>query len=214
MIGSVKSSYGNESKAKELLSSDKFIPATALVISADIVTNGNFFAWEIETTFDFLEDEGCLPEPKNRDRLMGAVSILLNPAFLWDAGAFMAVSQTFNGVLAVPEIWEPLTPANVAYTLDEIEAVYKVYNNTKKLDPLYAEEPKIYMAACCKEHGVSVLPKELALCKDQFHRLYDLPEDIQDIVSNPVLERKLKEITTYIQKLAQLRSNLVLELKK
>jgi len=214
MIGSVKSSYNNEVKAKELLSSDMFIPATALVISADIITSGNFFAWEIETTFDFLEEENCLPEPKNRDRLMGAMSILLNPAFLWDAGAFMAVSQTFNGVLAVPEIWEPLTPANVAYTLDEIEAVYKVYNNTKKLDPLYAEEPKIFMAACCKEHGVSVLPKELMLCKDQFHRLYDLPEDIPDIVSNPILERKLKEITTYIQKLTQLRANLVSKLKK
>ena len=214
MIGSVKDTYSNEAKAKELLSSHNFIPATALVIAADIVTSGNFFAWEIETTLDFLEEEDCLPEPKNRDRLMGAMSILLNPVFLWDAGAFMAVSQTFNGMLAIPEIWEPLTPANIAYALDEIDAVYKVYNNTKRLEPLYAEEPKIYMAACCKEHGVSVLPKELGLCRDQYHRLYDLPEDVQDLIANPVLDRKLKEITTYLQKLVQLRANLVSELKK
>lgn len=214
MIGSVKSTYSNESKAKELLASNNFIPATVLVVAADIVTSGSFFVWEIETTLDFLEEAGCLPEPKNRDRLMGASSTLLNPAFLWNAGAFMAVSQTFNGVLAVPEIWEPLSPANVAYTLEELDSLYKVYNNTKKLEPLYSEEPKIFMAACCKEHGYSVLPKELGLCRDQFSRMYEMPEDVKDIVSNPILERKLKEVEVYLQKLRQLRANLISELKK
>tara|TARA_Y100000592_G_scaffold19371_2_gene29720 strand:- start:31818 stop:32477 length:660 start_codon:yes stop_codon:yes gene_type:complete len=213
MIGSVKETYNNEAKAKELLASKDFIPASALLIAADIVTSGSCFVWEVETLFDFLEEEGCLPEPKARDRLMAAICILLNPAFLWDAGAFMAVSQTFNGELALPELWEPLTPASLAYSIEEIDSVYKVYNNTKQLAPLYAEEPKIYMAVCCREHGFSSLPPALELCRDQYHRVYELPEEVQELVVNPVLERKLKEVSVYVDKLAQLRANLVQELK-
>ena len=214
MISSVKDKYDNQEKAIEVLSSANFMPATTLVIAADILSDGNCFAWELETVFDHLEDRNCLPKPKARDRLMASMSILLNPAFLWDAGAFMAVAQTFNGALAVPEIWEPLTPGSIAYALDEISAVYRVYNNTKRLDPLYGEEPKIFMAACCKEHGFSTLPPQLELCRDQYNRVYELPEDVQDLVANPVLDRKLKEITTYLEMLTKLRANLVAELKK
>jgi hypothetical protein len=211
---SIASRFSNLTKAKELLKEESFVPATALVVAADMLTKGSCFIWEIETLLEELEDKECLPPEKTRDRLLGGIACLLNPAFLWSAEAFMSLAQTFSGKLAVPEIWEPLTPAPLAYTLGELDSLYSYYNNTKKLTPLYNEDPKIYIAGCCFEYGFAELPKSLAVCKAQFERFYENPLNPETLITNPIQDRKHKEVEAYLTVMTKLRNKVLFDLKK
>jgi len=210
----LRGEYPNHTRAKELLKSQGFTPASVLVVACDVVTNGGCFTWEFESIFDTLEEEDCLPDDKSRDRLLAGLASLNNPMFLWDAGAFMTLAQTFNGELAIPEIWEPLSPGSLCLCLQEINALYKLYKGANNLAPLYNEEPKIFMAGCCKESGLAQLPTDLSLCSEQFERLHDVKQDLAEEVSNTVQDKKAEEIAYYIQAQGKLRSKLLSELKE
>jgi hypothetical protein len=211
---SVANLFKNTSKAEEVLKKETFIPATALVIAADVMTAGNCFSWEMETLLEELGDKNCLPAAAARDRLLGGIACLLNPAFLWSAESFMAVAQTFSGNIAVPEIWEPLSPAALIYTMEELNSLYSYYNNTKRLDPLYNEDTKIYIAGCCFDYGFSELPKKLHICREQFSRFYDYALDPATVLTNPVQERKHLEIDAYLTVMSKLRNSTLSQLKK
>lgn len=209
---SVHSKYPNSEKAKELLKSSHLVPLTTLVVCCDILTKGGCFAWEIDTILDELDDEGCLPPPEGRDRLLGGIAALANPAYLWDSSAFMCLAQTINGNIAIPHIWEPLSPAQLAYAVNELNALNQVYNNASGIEPLFGEEPKIYMAGCLRDSGIPACPEELSLCCDQLERFYELPTSIEDSVANPVLKRKLDEISVYVKTMSKLRAKKMAEL--
>jgi hypothetical protein len=210
---SVFRQYTHEGEAKKQLASDHLVPLTSLVVSCDIVTKGACFAWEIDTILDELSDEGCLPPEEARDRLLGGIAALANPAYLWDSSAFMCMAQTINGKLAIPHIWEPLSPAHIAYALNELNALNKVYNNATGIEPLFGEDPKIYMAGCLRDSGLPFCPEELTLCSDQLERFYELPQSLEDSVANPVLKRKLDEVRVYTTTMAKLRAKKLAELR-
>lgn len=213
-MNSLANEYSNTDAAKATLSNAGFVPATPLLIAADILTKGSCFVWEIDTLLDELDDLDCLPEPSNRDRLLASIALLLNPAFLWDAQGFMCVAQSMSGKLAVPELWEPLSPAAVAYTVKEIEALYAKYKGVSNLDALYAEEPKIYMAGCCANSGLAKLPNNLvSICSNQFDRMYSLPNTLEDELVNSVQIRKHEEIDVYLKSMYTLRDKFISKLK-
>ena len=85
MTTSRANDFKNISYARELLSSSTFVNGSCLLVAADMVTSGGLFAWEFETTFDELDSLKCLPSDSNRDKLLGCLAMLSNPAFLWDA---------------------------------------------------------------------------------------------------------------------------------
>ena len=209
---SVSSKYSNREKAKELLRSEHMVPMTTLVVCVDILTKGACFAWEIDTVLDELEDMGCLPPEAGRDRLLGGLAALANPAYLWDAAAFMAVTQTANGQLAIPHIWEALTPAQISYGINELNFLNQVYNGATGIEPLFGEDPKIFMAGCLRDAGIPECPESLRLCSEQLERFYELPNDVQDSVANPVLKRKLDEIHLYVTTMSKLRAKKMEEL--
>ena len=211
---SVHAKYSNIAKAKELLKSEHIVPLTTLVVACDAITKGACFTWEIASILDELHDEECLPPAKGRDRLLGGIAALANPAYLWDSSAFMTLTQTINGHLAIPHIWEPLSPAQIAYGINELNFLNQVYNNATGIEPLFGEEPKIYMAGCLRDSGIPTCPEELSLCCDQLERFYELPSSIEDSVANPVLKRKLDEITVYVSTMSKLRAKKMAELRE
>lgn len=211
---SLAGKFKNKQEAKQVLLSDSFVPATALVISADMLTEGSCFVWEIETLLEELDDLGCLPDEKARDRLLAAISLLKNPKFLWDAQAFMTVAQSINGSLAVPEIWEPLSPAKVVFAVDELNSLYSYYKNVDNITTLYAEEPKIYIAGCCANSGLAELPSKLkGLCSAQFDRMFDIKVDLANELSNPVQARMHQEVEAYVSLMTKIRNKLLSKLK-
>lgn len=211
---SVSSKYSNVTKAKELLKSSALIPLTPLVVCCDALTKGACFTWEIDTILDELQDEDCLPDAKSRDRLLGGIAALANPAYLWDSSAFMTLAQTINGSIAIPHIWEPLSPAQIAYAVHELNFLNQVYNNATGIEPLFGEEPRIYMAGCLRDSGIPRCPPELTLCTEQLERFYELPMQLQDSVSNPILKRKLDEIATYVTTMSKLGAKKMAELQE
>ena len=209
---SVHAKYNKPDKAKELLRSEHMIPLTTLVVACDAITRGACFTWEIASILDELEDEECLPSSTARDRLLGGIAALANPAYLWDAGAFMTLTQTINGALAIPQIWEPLSPAQIAYGINELNYLNQVYNNASGIEVLFGEDPKVYMAGCLRDSGIPTCPEELSICSDQLERFYEIPSSIEDSIANPVLKRKLDEITVYVNTMSKLRAKKMAEL--
>jgi hypothetical protein len=210
---SVASNYKLE-ESRRVLSEADMSPMTALVVACDVVTQGACFAWEVESILHELEDTGCLPKENPRDRLLAGLACLANPAYLWDAGAFMAVTQTLNGQMAIPAVWEPLSPAQIAYALNELNFLNSVYNGVEDLTPLYGEGPKVFMAGCLFEGGFPECPEALSLCSEQLKRFYSAPTDLQDDVANPILQRKHREIKTYLDTLVGLRAKKMSGLRK
>jgi len=210
---SVASKYTNRSEAKALLTEKAMVPLVCLVVACDTITAGACFTWEIDTILDELEEQECLPDTKSRDRLLAGIACLANPAHLWSAGAFMAVAQTINGNLAIPEIWEPLSPAQLAYALNEINSLNQVYNSVDSVEPLYGEEPRIYMSGCLYDSGFPQCPEQLSLCSEQLERFYDKSLDIKDLVANPVAKRKLDEVSVYVSTMSSLRAKKMATLK-
>ena len=196
----------SKSAAVDILKDPGLVPLSCLVAACDTLTQGACFAWEIDTILDELEDEDSLPSDEARDRLLAGIACLANPAHLWEAGAFMALAQTINGSLAVPEIWEPLSPAQISYALNELNYLNSLYNNVSTIEPLYGEDPKIYMAGCLFDHGFPECPEELGLCSDQLERFYDKSVEVSELVANPVTKRKLDEVTTYVKSMVSIRA--------
>jgi hypothetical protein len=209
---SVYGKYNNLDKAKELLKSEHLVPMVTLVVCCDMLTKGACFAWDIDTTLDELEAEECLPPAKGRDRLLAGLAALANPAYLWESSAFMCMSQTINGNVAIPHIWEPLSPAQIAYSVNELNALNQLYNNASGIEVLFGEEPRIYMAGCLRDSGIPTCPEELTLCSDQLERFYELPKSIEDSLANPVLKRKLDEISVFVNTMSKLRAKKMAEL--
>tara|TARA_Y100000310_G_scaffold308464_1_gene351587 strand:+ start:164 stop:874 length:711 start_codon:yes stop_codon:yes gene_type:complete len=213
-MNSLADKYPNLDGAKNLLNSRSFVPATSLVVSCDIITEGACFVWEIESILEELEEEDCLPDVNNRDRLLGGISCLKNPLFLWNTQAFMVLAQTFSGVVSIPEIWEPLSPGQLAMCIEELDALYGAYNNTSKLAPLYNEDPKIFIAGCCYKAGLGELPTALSMCSDQFDRFFARELLLEEIVNNKTQTRKHEEIQLYTQQVRKLRESTMRKLKK
>lgn len=212
-FSSVSSIYKNKQAAKEILSSNSFVPATALVVAADTLTGGSCFVWEIETIFEFMEDNACLPNKVTRDRLLGGIACLANPSFLWDSGVMKSLCQTFNGEEALPDHWEPLSAAQVTYTVKEINRLYSIYQDAKDLTPLYAEEPKIFLAGCCAYSGFSKLPEGLGHCSPQFERFFSEAEDPLDTAINDVQITKHEEVGLYCTVMGKIRETFLEKLK-
>jgi len=57
------------------------------------------------------------------------------------------------------------------------------------------------------------MPEELTLCCDQLERFYEIPSILEDSVANPVLKRKLDEITVYVNTMSNLRAKKMAELE-
>ena len=211
-MNSIASKLSKDS-AIEILKEAGLVPLSCLVAACDALMDGGCFIWEIDTILDELEEKDSLPSPEARDRLLAGIACLANPAHLWDAGAFMAIAQTINGSLSVPEIWEPLSPAQITYALNELNYLNSLYNNVSTIEPLYGEDPKIYMAGCLYDHGFPECPEELSLCKDQLERFYDKPVELSELVDNPLTKRKLEEVSAYVKSMVSIRAKKMNQLK-
>lgn len=212
-ISSASSSFTNKEGAKKILRMESFVPATCLVVAVDSLTRGACFAWEIETIFEYLEEHNCLPNESARDRLLAGMAILSNPSFLWDATVFKSVAQTINGKVALPDHWEPLSAGEVCYAVKEINSLYSIYESAKDLSPLYAEEPKIYIAGCCAYSGFGKLPDALTFCEPQLERFFSNPEDPVELSSNEVSARKHEEVQLYSSVMGKIREDLLEQIK-
>jgi hypothetical protein len=206
--------YSNTEYARKILCRSDRTPATPIVVAADIITGGKVFLWEYETTFDYLDDNNCLPNEMLRDQLLAGIAAVHSSSFLWDDRAFSAIAESFNSELAIPEIVDPLRPAQICYALDELNRLYSIYENATDLTPLYGESVKVFVAGCAAVHGFPKPPANLSFVSDVYHRFFDKPEDLADTATNPVLKRKEEEIAAYCSAMNKLSRDMLSQLKE
>lgn len=212
-INSLSNKYKNKDYARSLICSSNFVAIAPLVIACDMLTDGACFVWEYETLFDELKDAKCLPTEVVRDKLLAGISCLNNPAFLWDAGIFKSMCQSLNNNVAATDIWEELTPAKVAFAMEDIDSLYDEYQGAQDLNPLYGDAPKIYMGACCAINGFINPPSKLDIVRPIYHRYFDNNSDLKNEVISLLEKRKHLEVDAYCNSLSNIRKEQLKSLK-
>ena len=136
-----------------------------LSVSADKLTHGAHAAWDYDSLWVYLEDQGCLPKSVGREKLMATTAIRLNPAHLWDANVFQNLIAAFNGRISTPEIVDECSVGELVWGVVEAQKVLSHYSDEAATSP-YGDEPAVYAAAVCANAGLVIIPPELNFCRD------------------------------------------------
>jgi len=134
-----------------------------LSAAADVLSDGAHHAWEYESTWDFLEDHGCLPSPEGRERLMAVTAVRLNPAHQWDGGVFQNLVEALNGRVATADMLSECSVGELLWTVVEAGMIADHYELP---EPFYGTETQQFTAAVCAYNGLAVIPSELEFCTE------------------------------------------------
>jgi len=169
--------------------------ALPLSIAVDTLTGGQHLAWELETTILFLAGKGSLPDVDSREKVLAVIAVRKNPSYLWDVGVFKNVCAVLNDRPARPDIMDPCSPAEAAWTVVELERIHKRYSGGTA--PEYGDEPCSYIAGSCAHEGLVVLPAELAFA-EQHLKMFPSAADssLEEKVRSRIKADKSQEVDT------------------
>jgi len=159
----------------------------ALVIAIDKMFNGQCFAWEFETIFEELKEEGIELDADAADRLMAMLAIKANPAHMWDGGVFANLVETLSLNECYTDTYNQCSPGEVCWAFEELLEFGKYYGEDFSYE-MYNDDPRIYAAGCVASHGFFVVPKELSFCVHEFNRMHSLSKKITEEQANTILE--------------------------
>ena len=178
----------------------------ALVVAVDKLFKGQCFAWEFDTIFEELKEEGIELDSDAADRLMAMLAIKANPAHLWDGGVFANLVETLNLTECLSDTYNECSPGEVCWALEEILEFGRYYQEDFSYE-MYNDDPRIYAAGCVANDGFFVVPKELRFCVHEFNRMHALSKKITeeqaktilDMADGPLLESVDEEDVVQVQ---------------
>ena len=208
----------NERAYKNILT-DPDSAGMSLIVALDKLTDGHCFAWELDTVFQELEHQDCLPDTEACDRIMALLAVKSNPAHLWDYTVFQGVVQALNFDEAITDSVVECSVGEICWALTELEKFGNYYNENFSRDS-YNDDPRIYISGCCSSAGYICLPRYLEFCEEEFSRMHSLalraPQElcdkINDLAEGNILEEvdednpiqvqvsKMQECKVYVEK--------------
>lgn len=164
--------------------------ATSLVVATTNLYGSGCVVWEPETLrLEFIEDELDIP-PCNIDALMAGFTLMQTDAFFWDPSVFAQTCVAFNQLPCDPTSTPELTPAQIAWAVDE------AYKLCPEVGTVFDTAPIVYAATCLQAAGMAWAPGdlsflneilfELAHCDEQF--VSEIKKRWADIVSTDLRE--------------------------
>jgi len=153
-------------RAVQLLLSDD-VCATSAFRAAQTLLGQQFIAWEPESIWMELDDNGVDLSEKNRDKVMAVSSLLQYPAFYWDVNIFEDTAMAFNNEHVIPMVLQEASPAQLSWAVYEAELLTQADGN----DPDFDYEPARYAAVCLYREGMLVAPELLEFAQDALDTL-------------------------------------------
>lgn len=148
---------------KTLLESDD-TTATACMLATHRVCGGNkCMTWEPESLWTTLERNDIHIVDVNKDKVLAAHTLLINPAFWWEVNAFQNTTMAFNDVLSTPDTVQEATPAQISWAVFEAETIYA--RQFPKDNPVFDREPTGYTAVCLRRAGFVMVPQLLGFAQ-------------------------------------------------
>ena len=135
-------------------------------------------SWEPETIWLTMEMEGVELSLVNRDKLLAAIALIVNPQFYWDHIVFENTVQAFVGNVSNPDVIQECHPIEMAWTVYEANAI-------RGMDPEgkghieFDEDVQQYVAVCLQRAGFICAPEELEFVDDNLADL--LPDDAKKL---------------------------------
>lgn len=133
--------------------------ATRSAYSLDVLS------WEPETLWLTMEKDGIDLSVANRDKLLAAIALIVNPQFYWDHIVFENTVHAFSGNISNPDVIQECHPAEMAWTVYEADTI-RGMDPEGKGDLEFDEDVQQYIAVCLKRSGYICAPPELKFAED------------------------------------------------
>ena len=157
---------------------DEEATATGVARSAELLLGHQIRNWEPESIWLELDDKGIDVPEINRTKLLAVNSLILEPAFYWDANIFENTTLAFNNEPVLPEILQEASPGELSWAVYEAELL--MYR--EGLDPMFDYEPAKYAAVVLHRDGFLLAPELLVFCQEELDKLTRGHKDIRDEV--------------------------------
>lgn len=116
--------------------------------------------WEPETIWLTMEKDNIDLSEEARDKLLGAITLIRNPAFFWDNLVFQRTTQSFNGEPYDPEALQECHPAHMSWAVYESSLIRGLDPEDQDV-PEFDEDVQQYVAVCLKRAGYIYPPDYL-----------------------------------------------------
>lgn len=149
-------------KARAVLLDDT-APAFLLYAAARVFYGPTVASYEPESLWIQLD----VPE-HNRDKLMAALTLQVNPQFYWDIRVFGHTCLAFNGHAAHTELTPKPTPEQLATAIFEAQLLFQIDTETV---PEFDDEVAAYVAACLAHEGLAYAPPIMSFAEEHLERI-------------------------------------------
>lgn len=152
---------GHKPSAKHFLASaPDDAPAAALYTAVRALYGIAILLWEPETLWKTLEKDEVDLDTENRNKLMSAIALQLNPAFYWDSLVFQTTTQALNDVVFSPDSLQENNPAHMSWSVYEA-SIIRGMDPDGNVVPDFDEDVMTYVSVCLRRAGYAVPPKNL-----------------------------------------------------
>jgi len=139
--------------------------------AARVLLGPEIAAWEPESIWlEFKDKTGKDMPPLNREKLLAAIAMLLNPVFFWDHRAFQNIVMVANGEPSQPDTLQEPTPAELLWGVEVGKAIWESSHDTLPL--WWGDEIQRFTAVILFRNGLQVAPAPLAWCQDHLDTLF------------------------------------------
>ncbi len=166
--------------AAQAILTDSEATATGVFRAAELLLGQQIRNWEPESIWLEMQDNGIDVPTLNRDKLLAVNSILLEPAFYWDAGLFENTALAFNNAPVIPTLLQEASPGELSWAVYEAELL--MYS--AGLDPHFDYEPAKYAAVVLHRDGFLLAPELLVFAQEELDKLTRGHKDICEKVKN------------------------------
>jgi hypothetical protein len=158
------------SSVVQYINSEEVTP-TGMSALVEKLTSGAGMIWETETLLEHLEEAGATLSEAEREGLLAANALRLNPAYLWDLGVFQNMCFAFNGEVSNRDTLSEPSVGQICWAVEQAKFLRTVFKDSSLPEEYYGNGPKRFVAAALISQGFGVIPKELEFAREEFNSL-------------------------------------------
>lgn len=141
--------------------------ATSILLVLRKMFGNQFMAWEPESLWLELNDQKIDVPTVNRGKILAVTSLLIEPAFYWDATIFEKTTLSFNSEVTIPGSIQEASPAQLSWAVFEAEMLLQAHGS----DPDFDHEPQRYTATSMFRDGLILAPEFLVFAQKELDKL-------------------------------------------
>jgi len=165
-----KALKGSKGAAMSLLQDDAS-SASGIYAALRVLYKQNWLLWEHETVWvTLLKESGVNLSNKNRQKALAAKTLLMVPAFWWDAAVFENTALAFNSAIVDVTILQEATPGQLNWAVFETSLLFNALGDISDT-PAFDYEPMGYAAAVLHRAGFIQAPEFLSFAQESLTKL-------------------------------------------